>query len=119
MVDLFHREQIRLYGGLPGTRDVSVLESALARPRQKLAYEPACDLAVLAASLGVGLARNHPYADGNKRVSLVAMAVFLELNGLVLDAPEPETVITILALAAGELTEQELADWIRRWCVPA
>ncbi|NJL28570.1 MAG: type II toxin-antitoxin system death-on-curing family toxin [Thermoanaerobaculia bacterium] len=115
MVEQFHRNQIKLYGGLPGTRDASLLESALARPRQKLAYEPESDLATLAASLGAGLARNHPFVDGNKRISLVAMAVFLELNGLVLEAPEPETVITILALAAGEVTEVELADWIRRW----
>ncbi|MRR13541.1 type II toxin-antitoxin system death-on-curing family toxin, partial [bacterium] len=100
-------------GGMPGLRDENSLESALARPRQLLAYKPAADLPALAASYGYGLARNHPYNDGNKRVAFVVMAVFLGLNGLEFTASEAEVVTTIVALASGELDEETVADWIR------
>ena len=101
------------YGGLPGLRDADLLESALARPRQRFSYDATTDLAALAAACGFGLARNHPYRDGNKRVAFVTMAVFLGLNGLELTAPETEVVTTMVALASGTLDENALADWIR------
>jgi death-on-curing protein len=98
---------------MPGLRDENALESALARPRQRFAYEPQTDVAALAAAYGYGLARNHPYNDGNKRVAFVVMAVFLGLNGLESTASDTEVVTTIVALASGELDEEGLADWIR------
>jgi death-on-curing protein len=117
-VDAIHVDLLRTHGGLSGLRDEGSLESALARPQQRYAYEPEVDLASLAASYGFGIARNHPYADGNKRVAFVAMAVFLGLNGLDLRAAESEVVTTIVALAAGELTEEDLAGWVRTHLVP-
>ena len=101
------------HGGMPGLRDENLLESTLARPRQRYAYEPAVDLAALAAAYGFGLARNHPYNDGNKRVAFVAMAVFLGLNGYELTARDADVVTAIVALAAGEIDEEALSDWIR------
>ncbi len=101
------------HGGLPGIRDENALDSALARPRQRFAYQPNADLAALAAAYGYALARNHPYSDGNKRVAFMVMAVFLGLNGLVFTASEADVVTTVVALASGDLDEDELADWIR------
>ena len=101
------------HGGLPGLRDEGMLESALARPRQRFAYDATTDLSALAAAYGFGLARNHPYVDGNKRVAFVAMAVFLGLNGLEFSAAEDGVVTTTVALASGTLDEDALADWIR------
>jgi len=101
------------HGGMPGLRAENQLESALARPKQRFAYEPTADLAALAAAYGYGLARNHPYNDGNKRVAFVVMAVFLGLNGLEFTASEADAVTTIVALASGDLDEETLADWIR------
>lgn len=98
---------------MPGLRDEPSLESALARPRQRFAYEPATDLPALAAAYGYGLVRDHPFNDGNKRVAFVTMGVFLGLNGQEIDAPETEVVAVMLSLAAGELSEEHLADWIR------
>jgi death-on-curing protein len=107
-----HDEQLAEHGGLPGVRAPDLLASALARPRNLYEYgEP--DLADMAASYGFGIARNHPFADGNKRTALVVTQLFLELNGHQLAASDPECVATFLALAAGELTERELATWIR------
>jgi death-on-curing protein len=100
------------HGGLPGVRDEGLLESALARPRQKLAYgEPV--LVELAAACGFGLCRNHPFQDGNKRIALAVVDVFLQLNGHELVASEEDTVVTVRDLAAGEVGEEQLADWIR------
>ncbi|MCG8456900.1 MAG: type II toxin-antitoxin system death-on-curing family toxin [Holophagales bacterium] len=110
--DAIHFLQIREHGGASGLRDENALESALARPRQRLAYEPESDLAALAAAYGYGLASNHAYNDGNKRVAFLAMYVFLGLNGWELEAPEPEVVETMLALAAGHLEEEELRAWL-------
>ena len=104
---------LRAHGGTPGVRDEGALESALIRGKQRLAYEPASDLPSLAAAIGFGIAANHPFSDGNKRVAFVVMAVFLGLNGLDVTAPETEAVTTMLDLAAGELGEAELAEWIR------
>lgn len=112
-MDAVHVDLIRTHGGMPGVRDEDLLESALARPRQRWAYDASADLAVLAASYGFGLARNHPYHDGNKRVAFVAMAVFVGLNGFELVADEADVVTTIVALAAGALDEDALAEWVR------
>ncbi|MBF4509049.1 MAG: type II toxin-antitoxin system death-on-curing family toxin [Aeromicrobium sp.] len=113
VVDAVHVDLIRTHGGMPGVRDEDLLESALARPRQRWAYDASADLAVLAASYGFGLARNHPYHDGNKRVAFMAMAVFVGLNGFELVADEADVVTTIVALAAGALDEDALAEWVR------
>lgn len=107
-----HSEQIVEHGGGEGVRDAGLLESALARPVNLAAYgEP--DAADLAASYAYGVARNHPFVDGNKRTAVVVSEAFLLLNGFVLDATDAEIVMTFLALAAGELTEAELAEWFR------
>ena len=113
VAEAIHFDLIREHGGMQGVRDEGALESALARGRQRFAYEPDADLSVLAASLGYGLARNHPFNDGNKRLAFVAMAVFLALNGLDLVAPEAEVVAVMLELAAGQLSEDGLANWLR------
>jgi death-on-curing protein len=97
-------------------RDRGLIESALARPLQRWTYDESADLANLAASYGFGLAKNHGFVDGNKRVAFMALYVFLGLNGRDLDAPEPEVVSVMLAVAGGELGEDELAAWVReRW----
>ncbi|MCC7279950.1 MAG: type II toxin-antitoxin system death-on-curing family toxin [Chromatiaceae bacterium] len=106
------------HGGIPGLRDQGLLESALARPRQRFAYQPESTLFELAAAYGFGLARNHPFLDGNKRVALAMTALFLELNGFSLEAPEPDAVIVIELLAAGNLTEAALAQWLCDSSVP-
>jgi death-on-curing protein len=113
VVEAVHFDLIRTFGGMPGLRDEPGLESALARPRQRFAYEPSSDLATLAAAYGYGLVRDHPFNDGNKRIGFVSMGVFLGLNGQEIDTPETEVVAVMLNLAAGELTEERLADWIR------
>jgi death-on-curing protein len=113
VVEAVQFDLIRTFGGMPGLRDEPGLESALARPRQRFAYEPSSDLAPLAAAYGHSLVRNHPFNDGNKRIGFVIMGVFLGLNGQEIDAPETEVVAVMLNLAAGELTEEHLADWIR------
>jgi death on curing protein len=114
VVDAIQTELLLAHGGLPGLRDRDLLESALARPRQRLAYDPAADLAALTAAYGFGLARNHAFKDGNKRIAFVTMAVFLGLNGFQFTATETEVVTTIVALASGTVSEDELADWIRQ-----
>ena len=98
---------------MAGMRDEAALESALARPRQRFAYEPGCGAAELAAAYGYGLARSHPFNDGNKRVAFVTMGVFLGLNGFEIEALETEVVTIMLDLAAGVLTEEQLAEWLR------
>ena len=113
ILDAIQLDQLREHGGLPGIRDENAIESALARPRNRHQYDPSADLAELAAAYGWGLARNHGYADGNKRIAFIAIAVFVELNGLEFEAAESDVVETMLALAAGDLTEEALASWIR------
>ncbi|QTR47674.1 type II toxin-antitoxin system death-on-curing family toxin [Thiothrix litoralis] len=113
-----HQMLLAEHGGSPGIRDKSLLDSALARPRQRLTYEPDSTLFELAASYSFGIAKNHPFIDGNKRVALAVGAVFLELNGFELDAPEPEAVIMFEQLAAGNIAEAELADWFEKSCTP-
>ena len=106
-----HDEQLSEHGGQSGVRDLGLLESALARPRNQYAYGET-SIARLAAGYAFGLSRNHPFLDGNKRTSLVVAELFLALNGLELAASDAECVATFLALAAGDLTEEELAGWI-------
>lgn len=104
---------VREHGGMPGLRDEHALEAALARPRQRLAYQPDADLAELSAAYGHGLAVGHPFRGGNKRIAFVTMAVFLELNGVELGADEAEVVTLMLGLAAGEPSEEQLVAWLR------
>jgi len=106
-----HDEQLAEHGGQAGVRDRGLLESAMARPQNQFAYGEH-SIARLAASYAFGISRNHPFLDGNKRTSLVVAELFLELNGSDLTATDAECVTTFLRLAAGELTEEELADWI-------
>jgi death-on-curing protein len=113
VVEAVHLDQLREHGGLSGLRDENALESALARPRQQWHYEKTRDLPGLAAAYGFGLCRNHPYRDGNKRLAFVVMAVFLELNGLLLEAGEEEVVTVMLALADARLTENGLTKWLQ------
>jgi death-on-curing protein len=107
-----HDEQLAEHGGAAGLRDRSMLESALARPLNLVAYETP-DIADLAASYAYGIARNHPFVDGNKRTALVVSETFLMLNGYELTASNAEVVVAFLALAAGELDVPALADWFR------
>lgn len=107
-----HGEQLAEHGGSAGIRDAGLLDSALARAANQLAYgQP--DIAALAAAYGFGIARNHPFIDGNKRTAFVAVELFLGLNGYVLRADDADCVLTMLALAAGELEEPAFAAWIR------
>ncbi|MBI3490729.1 MAG: type II toxin-antitoxin system death-on-curing family toxin [Acidobacteria bacterium] len=114
VVDAIHGDQLREHGGLPGVRDEHALESALARPQHKWHYAEGTDLAALAAAYGFGLVKNHPYLDGNKRIGLLAMATFLGINGVDLTATDAEVVTHMVALADGRVSEEQLADWIRR-----
>ena len=107
-----HGEQLAEHGGGVGLRDGGLLESALARPRHIVTYRDP-DAAELAAAYAFGIARNHPFVDGNKRTALVVCETFLGLNGLRLDSTDAELVVLFQALAAGELDEEELADWLR------
>ncbi len=101
------------HGGVAGIRDENVLASALARARNVDAYGEYADLAALAAAYGIGLVRDHPFIDGNKRVGLIAVDLFLRLNGSRLTASNAEAVIEVLALAAGERDETAFITWVR------
>ena len=107
-----HGMLLAAHGGLPGLRDPGLLESALARPRNLWHYQPESSLFALAASCAFALAHDHPFIDGNKRIALTASAVFLEINGYALEAPEAETALLFEQLAAGEITEKALANWM-------
>jgi death-on-curing protein len=116
VVDAIHHEQLREHGGLPGIRDESLLEAALARPRQKWHYQDDTDVPELGAAYAFGLVTNHPYRDGNKRIGFLAMVTFLDVNGYDFTASEADVVTTILALADGTVSEDALADWVRHNC---
>jgi death-on-curing protein len=118
VLDSIHLDQLREHGGLQGIRDENALESALARARNKWAYDSVEDPAVLAAAYGYGLATSHPYRDGNKRIAFLAMLVFLGLNGWEVDAPEDDVVATMLAVADRRCSEEELATWLRAHLTP-
>ena len=108
-----HEEHLAEHGGEPGVRDEGLLSSALARPQNKLAYDPKIDAAALAAAYAFGITRNHPFFDGNKRSALAVAESFLGLNGFEFTASDAECVTTFLALAAGEIEEKALATWFR------
>lgn len=111
-----HESQLRTFGGPAGVRDLGALESALGRARNRWAYENS-DLAALAAAYAFGIARNHPFVDGNKRAALLAIVTFLGLNDIDFVADEAEAVVIIRDLAAGNIEEDGLARWIRD-CLP-
>jgi death-on-curing protein len=112
MIVAIHDEQLAIHGGAAGLRDHALLESALDRPRNKWAYEQA-ELPDLAAAYGYGIARNHPFIDGNKRTALLAIYTFLGVNDFDFIVPEADAATIILALAAGEVSEDNFARWIR------
>lgn len=117
MVLALHDESLALFGGDAGVRDEGLLESAMARPRNPHAGEPdAATMPRLAAVYGSGIVRNHPCVDGNKRTGLLAMAVFLVINGYALGPAEADEVATILELASGELSDEALARWVEANC---
>lgn len=111
-ITALHEEQLSEHGGGRGLRDEGLLDSALARPRNAFAYGET-DPFALAASYGAGIVRNHPFVDGNKRTGFIAAALFLDLNGQVFEAAQPDVVETVLALAAGALSDEAFADWLR------
>ncbi|OYY61650.1 MAG: death-on-curing protein [Burkholderiales bacterium 28-67-8] len=114
---LLHDESLAEHGGAAGLRDEGLLDSALARPMNLIAYgEP--DLAELAASYGVGLAKNHAFVDGNKRAAFLAVGLFLRLNGHRLNASPAAATVAMIDVAAGTLNEADFADWIRRHSAP-
>jgi death-on-curing protein len=116
LIEAIHRDLIRQHGGAPDLRDSNLLEAALARPLRRWEYDSDADLPGLGASYAFGLARDHPFVDGNKRVALAALFTFLDLNDVDLEVGERAAVETILALAAGELEEATLAAWARAAC---
>ncbi len=118
MLDAIHQALIREHGGAPGVRDEGALVSALARAQQKFAYGEKPDWATLAAAYAFGLAKNHGFVDGNKRVAFMAAYVFLGLNGYDLDASEPELVATMEGVAASTVGEAKLATWLRAHIKP-
>ncbi|MFZ4381068.1 MAG: type II toxin-antitoxin system death-on-curing family toxin [Sandarakinorhabdus sp.] len=113
-----HDEQLAEHGGASGVRDAGAFESAMARPVNLAGYGSP-DAASLAAAYAFGLARNHPFVDGNKRTAYVVAEIFLALNAMVLTSSDQDGIMTFLALAAGDLTEDALADWFRANSRPA
>ncbi|MDQ6759454.1 MAG: type II toxin-antitoxin system death-on-curing family toxin [Acidobacteriota bacterium] len=109
---LLHEESLSEFGGARGLRDAGLLESALARPQNAYAYNPAATLFELAASYGFGVAKNHAFVDGNKRAAFLCMGLFLAINGYRLTASQVDAIETMLGLAAGTIQEPELAQWI-------
>ena len=117
---LLHGESLATHGGRQGMRDEGLLDSALMRPQNIVAYADADnppDAAALAASYGVGLAKNNPFVDGNKRAAFLAVGLFLYLNGLRLQATQTDATLTMLAVAAGDITEEAFAAWLREHAV--
>ncbi|TAN55967.1 MAG: type II toxin-antitoxin system death-on-curing family toxin [Rhodospirillales bacterium] len=107
-----HKMILAEHGGADGIRDHGMLESALDRPRNRFAYENA-DIVDLAAAYAFGLAKNHPFVDGNKRIAFMSAGIFLETNGYLLTAPEAEATIAVLSLASGAWDEAEFSGWLR------
>ena len=108
-----HESVLAEHGGLAGVRDAGLLASALDRPRNKWGYEETGDLHDLAAAYGFGVAKNHPFADANKRTAFQTMFVFLQVNGLDLAADEAEVILTMVRLAEGKRSERRLAAWLK------
>lgn len=113
MLRAVHEEQLAEHGGAAGTRDDGLFESAIARPQNQAGYGES-DAADLAAAYGFGIARNHPFIDGNKRTAFVAVELFLDLNGFKLAADDAACVLTMLAVAAGQMDEATFARWLRQ-----
>jgi len=113
VVYAIHEEQLAEHGGIVGIRDESLLLSALARPQNLAAYGEEPDAASLAAAYAFGIARNHPFLDGNKRTAFVVMELFLSVNGWNLNADDADCISTMLSLAAGDLSEKALVTWLR------
>jgi death on curing protein len=109
-----HEAQLSEHGGGAGIRDMGLLESALARPRQIFSYSDTPALTELAAAYAIGLARNHPFVDGNKRTAWVLCAVFLEWNGREVTAEQADVVAIMMGIAAGEIKESQLAEWLKK-----
>jgi death-on-curing protein len=118
-VRAMHAELIADHGGVEGLRDTGLLSSALARPKNRRVYGRSSSIFDLAAVYGTGIVRNHPFIDGNKRVALMVVYAFLEMNGYRLEAPEVEAVGIMLALAAGEVDEKALSGWLKQYSVRA
>ena len=112
-----HEAQLAEHGGIAGIRDEGLLSSALARPQNLEAYGDDPDVAALAAAYAFGIARNHPFLDGNKRTAFVVMELFLNLNDWTLEANDTDCIATMMALAAGDLSEKTLAGWLREHIV--
>jgi death on curing protein len=110
----FHAEQIREHGGTPGVRDPGLLESALGRPINRHGYSPDISIEELAAAYAFGIAKNHPFVDGNKRTAFTVAYTFLGLNGYDLNVEEPEVVRAVEDLTASRITEDEFAAWLRQ-----
>jgi death-on-curing protein len=113
---LLHEESLAEHGGSSGMRDEGLFDSALARPRNQFVYDPAADIPQLAAAYGFGLARNHAFVDGNKRIGFIATALFLRMNGYRLKTSRMEEIQTMMQVAAGEVNETAFAKWIRAAC---
>lgn len=114
-----HQILLSEHGGGTGIRDKALLESALSRPKQRFEYEPNSTIYQLAASYSFGLAKNHPFIDGNKRIALAIGAIFLEINGFTLNASEAEAVIIFEQLASGNISETKLSNWFKSNSVPS
>lgn len=112
----FHRELITAFGGEPGVRDPKLLQSALARPQNHRAYIEEATLPELAAVYAHGLAKNHPFVDGNKRIAFAVARIFLGLNGIAFDPPEADAVIAVEGLASGELKLEDFTSWVSAHC---
>lgn len=115
----FHEALIAKFGGASGVRDAGLLKSALARPQQHFAYAASPDLIELAATLTTGIVRNHPFIDGNKRTGYLAGVVFLEMNGFDFHATREQATQAVLALAAGEINEEQYAQFLRDVTTPS
>ncbi|NES86899.1 MAG: type II toxin-antitoxin system death-on-curing family toxin [Moorea sp. SIO2B7] len=112
-VRAIHNKQLALFGGASGILDQGKLSSALARPRHIYTYNPSSSLYDLAAAYGWGLVKNHPFVDGNKRTDFVVMAAFLKVNGIELMVSEEAVVNTMIAVAAGDMSQEELCTWLQ------
>lgn len=110
---LLHYESISQLGGVSGVKDLALIKSALARPKNLFAYKPETDIPALAACYAFGLARNHGFTDGNKRAAFLALGIFLRSNGYRLTAPQVEAIQMMFDLAGGLITEEEIAIWVR------
>lgn len=119
LILLLHDDILAATGGAPGVRDTGLLDSALARPLNRFAYEGLADLVELAATYAVAIASNHPFIDGNKRSAFMALGLFLEENGLTLAATDDDAIEAMLGVARGEVTIEALADWLRSRVQPA